>query len=499
MQDRAEAQGYTGSVNENVGLSGSMLSSLDWFMNTINHRLPIIDPRYTDVGLATVNEGEIIFEVINFGMPEYSQDAQPAWVIWPPDGTTGAGRSFWGEAPNPFPGATFPTGLPITLSFFGGGDISLSSWSIQSDGVEAPSFGGVGDGFLSGRAALITASAPLEYGTTYTVSASGEAGGQPYSHTFSFTTQIDEDETLALDGYAPPDDEALTPPDPSPEPTVAETPPAPPTVAVDPNSPFPAGVQNSPASVQTLWWEFDGPVYRDEVERSWLWGMDVWALGEETYADAATGEREVYYFDKARVEIADPEAEVDPELLTTGLLVRDMILGSTQTGDDEFLEIGPAEIPLAGDPLEFNADAPTYASLHGVATLDGDNLATPRFGEDVVATLERNGATSTNPRLAGYSRYGSYYPAIGHNVATVFESYFATLPTAWWEAVGLPITEPYWVTVKVSGELRWVLVQAFERRLLTFTPSNEPEWQVEMGNVGRHYYAWRYGVEPPSS
>jgi hypothetical protein len=499
MQDRAEAQGYAGSVNENVGLSGSMVASLGWFMDTINHRLPIIDPRYTDVGLATVNEDEIVFEVINFGMPEYTHNAEPAWVIWPPDGTTGAGRTFWGEAPNPFPGATFPTGLPITLSFFGEGDISLSWWSISANGVEVPSFGSVGDGFLSGRAALITASAPLEYGTTYTVSASGEAGGQAYSHTWSFTTQVDDDEELALPGFAPPDDDALAPPAPSPEPTATETPPSPPTVAYDPSSPLPAGVQNSPLSVQSLWWELDGPVYREEVERSWLWGMDVWAAGEESYLDAAGGQRDVYYFDKARVEVADPAAEVDPEQLTTGLLVRDMILGSVQTGDDEFHWIGPAEIPLAGDPLEFNEDAPTYASLYSVASVDGENTAPPRFGEDIVTTISRDGRTGVNPQLRGYSTYGSYHPTSGHNVASVFEAYFATLPAAWWEAAGLPITEPYWMTVNVDGKLRWVLVQAFERRLLTFTPSNDPDWQVEMGNVGRHYYEWRYGVEPPGS
>src|SRR5206468_632020 len=30
-------------------------------------------------------------------------------------------------------------------------------------------------------------------------------------------------------------------------------------------------------------------------------------------------------------------------------------------------------------------------------------------------------------------------------------------------------------------------------RVLTYTPSNAPPWQVEMANVGRHYQSWRYG------
>jgi hypothetical protein len=39
------------------------------------------------------------------------------------------------------------------------------------------------------------------------------------------------------------------------------------------------------------------------------------------------------------------------------------------------------------------------------------------------------------------------------------------------------------------------LFQAFERRMLTYTPSNSPAFRVEMGNVGRHYYQWRY-IDP---
>jgi hypothetical protein len=39
-----------------------------------------------------------------------------------------------------------------------------------------------------------------------------------------------------------------------------------------------------------------------------------------------------------------------------------------------------------------------------------------------------------------------------------------------------------------------VLIQLFERRTLTYTPANPSGFQVEMGNVGQHYYSWRYGI-----
>ena len=64
----------------------------------------------------------------------------------------------------------------------------------------------------------------------------------------------------------------------------------------------------------------------------------------------------------------------------------------------------------------------------------------------------------------------------------------------WFYASGLPVSEPYWATVRVAGTQKDVLVQCYERRVLTYTPSNADPFRVEMGNVGIHYYAWRYQV-----
>ncbi|HUS14101.1 MAG TPA: DUF5107 domain-containing protein, partial [Chloroflexia bacterium] len=64
--------------------------------------------------------------------------------------------------------------------------------------------------------------------------------------------------------------------------------------------------------------------------------------------------------------------------------------------------------------------------------------------------------------------------------------------------VGYPVTEPYWIRIRAGGQPRIVLMQAFERRVLTYSPANGPGWQVEMGNVGRHYYTWRYGPPGPA-
>ena len=57
--------------------------------------------------------------------------------------------------------------------------------------------------------------------------------------------------------------------------------------------------------------------------------------------------------------------------------------------------------------------------------------------------------------------------------------------------IGFAIAEPFWSTVKVGGVQKDVLVQAFERRVLTYTPTNNDPFKVEFGNIGQHYYTWR--------
>ena len=51
--------------------------------------------------------------------------------------------------------------------------------------------------------------------------------------------------------------------------------------------------------------------------------------------------------------------------------------------------------------------------------------------------------------------------------------------------------------MRVGGVQKQVFVQAFERRVLTYTPGNPPGFAVEAGNVGLQYLRWRYGDAPP--
>jgi len=252
------------------------------------------------------------------------------------------------------------------------------------------------------------------------------------------------------------------------------------------------------------WQRTDLPVASGAVDRTWMWGPEPFtAAMMEDYADSPDGERLVQYFDKSRMEITNPDAEDDGLwYVTNGLLARELMTGQRQDGDDQFTPLAPAEIGVAGDPND--ADAPTYATF-------GSLMDAPALEVDAVVTqtVARDGEVTSDESFAAYGvTAATFVPDTGHTVASVFWEFMHSeglvivgedalavdrLFLSPFYATGLPLTEPYWTTVLVAGQSQPVLVQAFERRVLTYTPANPEGWQVEAGNVGRHYYEWRYG------
>lgn len=465
---RARAQGYEGSVNENIGLTGSLSASVNAFLGTVNHRLPLLDPRYQHIGFGTVNEGTVRIEVLMVGTTApWSEQASPDWVLWPLDGMTGVPTYFWGEAPNPFPGAQYPLGYPITAKYFGPGTVVFTHGELLREGQPVPVHFATGSGWLTRRAALLAATAPLTVGTSYQYVIEGTIDGQPFRLSGTFRTASTSGEPLA---------------------------PGAPALSL----PLPPGLAAAPAAIQQRWMAIDGPVASGH-RKGWIFGPDAWAVRWEPYAEAPGGRRQVVYFDKARLELTNPNAE--PTSLwsvTSGLLVREMVLGQLQTGDVRFTSRTSLEVPLAGDPAPLNPDAPTYASFRPHSALVTGRPSPDRRGQQISEVLRRDGVVSEDPTRVGVT-YATYDPVTGHNVASPFVEWFQRQPWDPLFIIGRPIAEPYWVLVRLQGEVRWVLVQAFERRLLTYTPDNPEGWQVEMGNVGRHYYEWRYGTPPPSS
>ncbi len=284
-------------------------------------------------------------------------------------------------------------------------------------------------------------------------------------------------------------------------------------------SPLEAEAAATPDQVsdfRKLWTRTDDLVYDGIVNRSWVWGpkaLDYGYKDKYRYSNKEKYiERAFRHYDKGRMEIDPRQPRGSQWYIRGGNLVKEMVMGKVQTSEDgEFNKLNPlgiltpAEIPVVGDPVLTDM-TPTYASFSEFASVQGDNRAAERRGQSVVKLLNRDGYavekyTTDDPK----AELVAYENVTGHNIPRAFKEYFEKVGTVLDASgnkvkeqlldplyiFGYPITEPYWARVPVGGKPTMIMLQLFERRVLSYTPTNTPEWQVEMGNVGRHYLDWR--------
>ena len=272
-----------------------------------------------------------------------------------------------------------------------------------------------------------------------------------------------------------------------------------------------ANVQPAPLPpLQATWMRADQPVASGRANRTWLWGpQDTAYWRTESYIDSPGSQREVIYYDKARMEVTRPAGDTSsPWYVTNGLLVIELMTGRMQTGDASFENRAPANVNVAGDPTPGNG--PTYATLGQLR-----DAAPAPDGAALTTRIDAAGAMIDDTAMARYGASAAQrvrVDGIDHQVASPFWDFMNATGVVYdggayseaplflnpFYATGYPVTEAYWTTVAVAGTLRDVLLQCFERRCLTYTPDNPEGWKVEAGNVGLHYYRWRYGEERPA-
>ncbi len=254
---------------------------------------------------------------------------------------------------------------------------------------------------------------------------------------------------------------------------------------------------------QRVWTRQDQPVAQKLTDRSWTWGPGpITEVVREAYAEGVEGKRAVQYFDKSRMEINDPTGDPNSQwYVTNGLLPIELMTGRMQTGNNRFEYRPPARISAIGDPDQF----PTYADL--LPFYESPGAVRPEdLGRPATGFLNKDGT------ITGFNDYINDPGTVlvrgenNHGVAKVFidfmnqrglvtegnRSYIDQVYDPLF-VFGLPVTGAFWVKVKVGGKEMPVLFQVFERRVLTYNPANPPAFRVEMGNVGQHYYQWRYG------
>ena len=254
---------------------------------------------------------------------------------------------------------------------------------------------------------------------------------------------------------------------------------------------------------QRLWDRTGVPIQRGAAGYSWVWGPEPFTPQlMEAFAEGGGGRRAAQYFDKSRMEINDPNGDPNSQwFVTNGLLVNEMIGGQVQVGLNDFIPLAPAAIPIAGDP---DNTFPTYASLDQIVNTPASGVlgghATRSYlagGFGEFPQYATSPATEIVQLVRGRGVPRAFWDFMNGR-GTVYENGRLVrnqLVFDWLFTLGYPTTEPFWTRARVAGVERDVLFQAFERRVLTYVPDNPAQYQVEMGNVGRHYYEWRY-VQP---
>jgi hypothetical protein len=164
--------------------------------------------------------------------------------------------------------------------------------------------------------------------------------------------------------------------------------------------------------IEQTWAREDRPVAEGRVSRTWTWGF---VRREAVFEPYNGGSRKVQYFDKARMEINDPNANQSSTwFVTSGLLAKEMITGRVQVSDHEYQQRSPANVKVAGDTSDPNG--PTYATFGGLL-----NEPPLPVGTSITQRIHRNGRLPSDNGLTRYGVTASHYvPQTNHTVASVF-------------------------------------------------------------------------------
>src|SRR5687768_11102351 len=197
---------------------------------------------------------------------------------------------------------------------------------------------------------------------------------------------------------------------------------APPGVSLAQTKPGPPPAEN--AAFSEVWQRADMPVAQGRAQRSWLWGPTALTTRSEPLVESPGGSRQVQYYDKARMEVNNPNADPNSAgYVTNGLLVTEMVSGRLQVGVNTFEQREAASIPVAGDVTMTAGPAattPTYKTLARVASLaPGQNQATSKSGI-VLQTLKGDGTVGSLPSAPASVRYQYFEPTSKHNIPDVF-------------------------------------------------------------------------------
>lgn len=167
--------------------------AIDGWIDTVYHRLPIINPNVYETGFGAAKAGDRVAYVMDFANPGFSTTKEV--ICYPVDEQINVPAKFTGdETPDPLPGTKYPVGYPITVTFSGYKDINVIDIKLTDiNGVDVGYYKikPFADKYIRDSIAIIP-KRPLEYGMTYRVSINANADDESIYLDWRFKTKTSD-------------------------------------------------------------------------------------------------------------------------------------------------------------------------------------------------------------------------------------------------------------------------------------------------------------------
>ncbi len=199
LQDRLKLQKFEGESRELFCQTDSPEKALDMLVDSVYHRLRLLDPRIKYTGFSDYRASNDFIYVLDLGyMDEKEQEKDWETIVYPANEQTGV-KVMWdgNESPSPVPiGTAGPFGYPVSILFKKQvtkvikNDL-LDNSNKPVDCFVITPFNDLNNKQINGI--ILIPKKPLDYNTKYTVDVRAAFGGDQKEFTWTFVTKAQAD------------------------------------------------------------------------------------------------------------------------------------------------------------------------------------------------------------------------------------------------------------------------------------------------------------------
>jgi uncharacterized protein YkwD len=197
--DRALYFGYDSATSEDAHQVGSPNGSVDGWMNTLYHRVPIATYRNTDIGYGLSLLNNKTMDVMDFGNKSSTAPAARVISTYPVNNQTDILTGWFEEGPDPLPGKPRPMGFAISVHIAQPANAPQGTDMVMNSGTLTDATNQTVPVYFMDRTSdpnmilgddyFIVPQQPLNVGVKYTARVTGtDTQGNQFDTTWTFST-----------------------------------------------------------------------------------------------------------------------------------------------------------------------------------------------------------------------------------------------------------------------------------------------------------------------